>query len=509
MAPATPSAPAPADGRGSPTSPRSGARRLLPPALGAMSALVPALVFSDFTVDDALISARYATHLARGLGYRFNAQGAVTDGVTPLGFPYLLAPFAGPGPAAALAAAKVLGIATWTLAAALLAVAVDRVPGSRLRWSALLLLPCCAPLAAWSAAGMETGLVLALAALAVSLRSLGRARTGAAVGGLAAALRPELAPWALVLAAAPDPAMSTPSSEAIAASPGLGRAFFVRLALAAAPPLAVALLRAAIFGRPVPLSVLAKPSTFDLGAKYALACFLLTGPVALLAPLALRRADGFTRTLGLSIAAHFFAVAAAGGDWMPLSRLVVPVLPASALCAARLAAIADPRATAARLILALAGQIFQIVRVGPDAVHVGHDRRALIEELRAPLAGARVVASLDIGWVGAATEATILDLAGLTDPAIAVLPGGHTSKSIPPGLLDARGADTLVLLLKDGEPLVEPWSESFFARIVELRVAAIPHIADDFTVIAQSRAPHLGYVVLRRKKLSCAGGECP
>ena len=69
---------------------------------GALAALVPAALLRGFTVDDALITARYAAHLARGLGYRFNAAGAVTDGVTPLGFPYLLAPFARGGPLAAI-----------------------------------------------------------------------------------------------------------------------------------------------------------------------------------------------------------------------------------------------------------------------------------------------------------------------------------------------------------------------------------------------------------------------
>ncbi len=476
----------------------SPARRLaLVAALGALTALLPALVFRAFTVDDALISARYAAHLAAGHGYRFNVGGPSTDGVTPLGFPYLLAPFAAGGPLAALAAAKVLGVTAWTFASALLAVAVDRTPGRALRFSALLLVAASAPLAAWSIAGMETGLVIALAASAVSLRRLHCPHLGAAAAGLAAALRPELIPWALLIAAAPDPA--TLASSSTRGPIVLDRRFFARLALGALPPLAVMLTRAVIFGHPVPLAVLAKPSFAALGAKYALACFLLTGPVALLAPFAFRRLDAFGRVLLLSIPVHFIAVALAGGDWMPLSRLVAPVLPASALCVAQLIAVADARATAARLVLALAGQVFQIVRVGPSAIHVGDDRRALIDELRAPLAEARVVAALDIGWLGAATDATIVDLAGLTDPAIAVLPGGHTSKPIPVGLLDARKVDTLVLLLKEGEPLVEPWTDAFFARIVELRLASIPHIGEELQVVAQSRTPHLRYVVLRRR----------
>ena len=332
---------------------------------------------------------------------------------------------------------------------------------------------------------METGLALALGALAVALPELGAVRAGALCAGLTAALRPEALPFALVLAAAP--------------SPRRARTTYLRLALAALPFVVVVAVRLLVFGRAVPLAVLAKPSDAAHGGVYALACFLVTGPLALLAPLAWARLAGWGRGLVLAVLVHFGAVALAGGDWMPLSRLVVPALPAVVLAFARLAAVAHGISTAVRLALALGlGVYFQLVKVGPSAARVGAARRAVVEELRAPLAGARVVAALDIGWLGAATDATLVDLAGLTDPVIAALPGGHTSKAIPRGLLDARGVDALVLLLKDGEPLVAPWSDAFYARIVELRVASIPGIADAFAPVAESHVPHLAYVVLRR-----------
>jgi hypothetical protein len=460
-------------------------------ALGAVLALVPALALRGFTVDDALISARYAANVAHGAGYRFNAHGASTDGVTPLGWPYLLAPFAGPGPLAALLAAKILGVIAWMIAAGVLAVAIDRVAGKRARYAALVMLAASAPLAAWSVAGMETGLVIALAALAAGLGRLGHARASAAFAGISAAMRPEMIPWAAVVSIAPPP-----RGSAAASRPPWDRAF--RGALALGPPVAVALIRLAVFGRAAPLSLLAKPSDEMLGARYALACFLLTGPLALIAPLAWRRLDGFARVLLLSIGVHFAAIAVAGGDWMPLSRLVAPVLPAVVLVAAEIAAVADLRLTLARFALALAGEIFQMVKVGPTAAHVGDDRLHLIEELRGPLAGARVIAALDIGWLGAATDVTIVDLAGLTDPAIAVLPGGHTSKAIPASLLDARGVDALVLQVKEGEARREPWTTSDFARTVELRVARIPGMDEAFRVDAESTVPHLRYLVLRR-----------
>ena len=474
--------------------------------LGMALALVPALALYGFTVDDALISARYAAHVARGLGYRFNVGGEITDGVTPLGFPYLLAPFAKEGPLAALAAAKLLGLVAWVASAGFLALAVARVsapaeagepfsitrarPPRRLRFAALLLLPASAPLAAWSVAGMETGLVLALAALAVALPELGAPRAGACLAGLAAALRPEMLPFALGLAAAP------PANDD---APLVSRKTAVRLALAAFPFALVVAARLSIFGRPVPLSVYAKPSDVVLGARYAAACFLLTGPVALVAPWALARASRRGRALAAAVLVHLLAVAAAGGDWMPLSRLVAPALPAVVVAFAHLAVVARARATALRLALALAGELFQLIKIGPVAAKVGADRLAVIRELAPALAESKVVAALDIGWLGAATGATIVDLAGLTDPSIAVLPGGHTSKAIGRGLLDARGVDTMVLLLAEGSTLDDPWVESTFARAVEYRLAFLPGMAEAFTPLAEGSTRHLHYVVLRKK----------
>ncbi|AUX22869.1 uncharacterized protein SOCEGT47_033850 [Sorangium cellulosum] len=493
------------------------ARALLVSLAGALSALLPALALSGFTVDDALITARYAHHLALGLGYRFNAAGPVTDGVTPLGWAFALAPFAAEGPLAALAAARVIGVISWTLAAGALALAVDRVSGRPVRFAALALLPASAPLGAWSAAGMETGVVLALGALSVALPALGRPLAGAGCAGLAAALRPELLPFALVVAlsaqaapraaprgegAAPAPRSSSPPSSSPPSSSPPARPGWVgalaALALAGLPFVAVALVRLSLFGRPAPLAALAKAPDAALGARYALACFLLTGPLSLVAPRAWRALPAWPRGLLAAVAAHLLAVVAAGGDWMPLSRLVVPALPAVVLAAAHVASQAGARATALRIALALAGQLFVMVRVGPTAARVGPERLRVVEELRGPLAGAQVVAALDIGWLGAATGATIVDLAGVTDPAIAALPGGHTTKRIPGGLLDARGVDALVLLLAEGEALATPWTASRFARGVELRVARAPGAGEAFAPVAVSGVPHLRYVVLRR-----------
>lgn len=481
-----------------PSARRSSSRRVAFFALGVTLALVPLFSLWGFTVDDALIPARYARHVARGVGYRFNADGPVTDGVTPLGWVYLLAPFAAGGALRALTAAKVLGAVVWTSGAGALAVAVDEASDRPARWAALALVPASAPLAAWSVAGLETGVVAGACAWATVLSSAGRSRCAAALCALVAAWRPETAPLALVLALLPELGAR---SEAGPATVLLSRPALVRGASVAAAVASVALIRVLAFGRPAPLSVYAKAPDPTLGARYALACFLLTGPIALLAPVVWARLDLFARGLVAAVGVHFVSIAVAGGDWMPLSRLAVPALPLTILAAAHVASRASLPASALRLALALAGELFAMVRVGPSAARVGSDRAHVRDELASLLAPARVVASLDIGWVGAVTEATVVDLGGVTDPGVAALPGGHTTRQIPASLLDARGVDTLVLLLGRDAPLPERWYEASFDRGVERRVAILAR--DEFDLAGASTGA-LRYLVLRRARTETA-----
>src|SRR5512140_3826188 len=76
-------------------------------------AAVGVVLFWGFTVDDALVTARVAWRPANGQGYRFNASGRVVDAVTPLGWVYVLVPFAKGSPTAALTAARWLGAILW------------------------------------------------------------------------------------------------------------------------------------------------------------------------------------------------------------------------------------------------------------------------------------------------------------------------------------------------------------------------------------------------------------
>ncbi len=424
---------------------------------GAIVALGPALAMWGFTVDDALISLRYAHHLAAGQGYRFDAQGPSTDGVTPLPWAPLCALLArGPDLVVALERTKALGVVVWTVAGAALGVALAW--RGRERWVeavlALVVLALAFPIGAWAASGMETGLATALATLAAV--SFARPRRAALLAGLAATLRPELVVWAVIFA----------GGAAVAVETRRAREMAITTALAGAPFVLCAAVRVACFGRAAPLALMAKPSDLQHGLTYAVAATVVVlTPVLVLAPFALRRASVLARTLVLAAAVHVVVVVAVGGDWMPYARLMVPIAPSLALAYVEIGDVARRWASIARAVAALAVGLV-VLRAAPAGRRVHDARKELVERARPELRSAEVVAALDVGWVGAATDARIVDLAGLTDPAIAVLPGGHTSKKVDTSMLLDRHVDTVVVY---GEP-----------RIVERRLLASPLFAERF-----------------------------
>ena len=440
-------------------------------ALGAVAvAGALAVVFRGFTVDDALVTARVAAHLANGDGYHFNTSGPPVDAVTPLGWANLLAAFGAGTPLEMLARARTLGLVAWLVAAGL--VGALGPARSRGRIALLALVAGSVTLAAWSSAGMETGVVTLFTTLALL-----EVAPAALAAGLAAAWRPELLPWAVTLAAGASVAAGTTARERM-------RGLAVRLPLAVVPALGVALGRKAWFGAFAPLSVVAKAPELAHGVYYAADALLGTGvALFLLAPRALAASDPRTRALTLAVFAHFVAVAAAGGDWMALYRLVVPVLPTAILAAARLVPHMTVPWLAGRALLFAIRPLFIAVAVAWPARSVLANRLELIERARPALRDGRSVACLDVGWVGAATSATLLDLAGITDPVVARLPGGHTSKRVSNGLFENRAVDTVVLLLAPGAAPAARWQDSSFARAVEERVASLPAL-EDFRIAA-------------------------
>lgn len=423
-------------------------------------------------MDDALITARVAAHLRSGAGYRFNAGGPVVDAVTPLGFAHLLAPFASGGPLGALAAAKWAGALLVFIAAFSLGRRIWRRTSAAYGSALLLSLAVTAPVAAWAVSGMETGLVTALA-----IAALGQGWGADVAAAVAAALRPELAPWCVVLRLGLRVQSGLPLSRALAAP-----------ALVLGAVVAVAGMRALLFGRAAPLSVFAKPSDLAHGVSYAAHAFVQTGlPLLCVAPWSLKRGAPVARVIALSGLAHFAALALAGGDWMSLYRLAVPVLPSFVLGAAELWRVAPPWASWLRVAIAGGMSVTLALALGPSARGVGPDRARLIEAARVPLAGARVVATLDVGWVGAVAAFTVVDLAGVTDESIATLPGGHTSKRIDDGLLRGRDVDALVVL--------DPPRE----REVERRLLLLPS-AERFERAAQLPFAGGSYSVLLRRE---------
>jgi hypothetical protein len=458
---------------------------------GLAVALVPALWMWGFTVDDALISVRYARHLVSGLGWRFDAGGPPTDGVTPLPWPVVLAPLAHASAEAVLLRAKVLGLLVWAITGAALGDATGREAGSPVwaRAGALGLLALSVPVAAHAVSGMETALATSLATFAV-LRGR-RPLVASVLAGLAASLRPELAPWAFTLA------------TGVAFVQGK-RAGALGLGLVALLPFAVcAVVRSGVWGHAAPLAVQAKPSDLTHGLAYAgAAIVVVVTPVLALAPAALRRAP-LALAVVVAASAHVAAVILVGGDWMPYARLLVPVAPSLVWAAVLLSPHARPIATGLRLALALTLGVSLLVLVGTQGRHVGADRAALVAEAAPQLVGLRRIASLDVGWVSAATEADVLDLAGVTDPQVAALPGGHTSKRIDATFLLDMHPDALLLLLPQGLPdgELDAWSRATYPRVVEHRLATDPVVQRHFAPAAwlPLGAKGSGYVLLKSR----------
>jgi len=455
-------------------------RELLWSAVFAAAAACGAAFMWGFTVDDALISIRYAHHLASGAGYRWNADGPSTDGVTPLPWPFLIAALAR-GPAlATLARVKALDVVLAAASAALVGARAASA-GPAARFTALAALATCLPLAAWGASGMETPLAALLCTSCVFC--MNRPLAAASFAGLAAAVRPELLPWAATISCGAALARRDPPAGVMGAS-----------ALASAPFAACALVRRFAFGRFAPLAVLAKPSDLEHGVVYAAAALLACAlPVLVVAPRAARQLPRAQVAVLAAFAVHVLAIVAAGGDSMPYSRLFVPVLPSLLFVHLELVRVATGPAFWARTCaaLALAGYVASVAAAGGRSVM--RDRAALVARAKPLLRGDARIAAVDIGWISAAAEdAHVVDLAGLTDPEIAALPGGHTSKHVDGSMLLDRRVDAIVLY-------VDPLPDAF-RHAVGAHLARDPLVTSHFPrrALLPLGAAGAGYVVLER-----------
>ena len=449
----------------------------------ALAALGVVLAWG-FTVDDAWISARVASRVANGIGYRFNAHGPLADAVTPLGWAWVLAPFARHSVHGAIEAARILGSSAWVLAAAWFGFGLAANGKNPNRLSPLLAV---APVGAWACSGMETGVVLALATVAIAENF-----AGAVAAAVVAGWRPELIPFCLVLAMRPLAAKKLGNVRR-----------WLPLGLAVAAPVLVALIRQFVFGRPFPLAVLAKPSDIEHGVRYGLGALLFLGPTWLWAGGGWKGISTSDRIVAGAVVAHGLAIVAAGGDWMPLWRLAVPAIPAALWVSASLQERQRPALVWLRLCVASAVAVYVWVAVGLPARHVMLARLSLVEQGHRALAGSRLVASLDVGWVGAAFPGDVLDLAGVTDARVARLAGGHTTKKIPNSWFDSMQPDALVLLTAPGQIPREPWNTLQFARGIENRIRDMQYFegcrlsevlkllhTDQSYVVVRCPAPH-------------------
>ncbi|MFO0676341.1 MAG: hypothetical protein U0169_07395 [Polyangiaceae bacterium] len=309
--------------------------------------------------------------------------------------------------------------------------------------------------------GMETGFALGLAAWGAS--EFRRPNVAAIALGVAATFRPELVPWASALSvgyAFVDPRHGGRERERAGAS-------LVAACLALAPFACVVLLRIRMFGHAVPLAISAKPSDPAHGLVYVVGALVGSGAAFLLsAPVALPRLRGVPLVVALAAVVHATVIVAVGGDWMPYARLMAPIVPSLALGYVALAPHASRVSNVLRAGLAIAvGGAFLLGKAA-EGRNVARDRAELVRAARPHLAGMRRVVALDVGWVSAATEASIVDLAGLTDPHVANLPGGHTSKRVDVPWLLAGDPDAVLVY-------AEP-------RVVERRITEDPRFMERF-----------------------------
>lgn len=462
-------------------------------ALPAATLALGALTWR-YTVDDAFVIGRYARRIATGLGYTF-VDGPATDGVT--GPAYLL-----PGIAAsvmgldAVAAAKLVGLLCAALSVALVVLAARRrVVGSLAAPVAgawLLLAP---SFVVWSVAGLETGAAaLASTVLAIAVLHDPRPRVAAVAAAILVTLRPECVPLAGALVSY--------------LARRRGRDAWPAVVVPVLALLGLAAIRWAAFGSALPLSASAKPSDLGHGASYAVRV-VFYGTALSAIPLAIHAARGSRRmrVLGVALLVHLVAITIAGGDWMPGVRLFVPAQPLLAwmvgVGVADLTRLRPGRGTLTAaigllLVPPLALTAIETWRADDAGEAREGEGRALASHLDAH---AHRVALVDIGFLSYVTSIEPVDLAGITDPSIGRLPGGHVDKPVTGAMLVERGVDAIVLH-SSTEPTTDEDGHltSLGGHPLERRLAMDENVRSAFAVTrVLPYAEGYFYVVLERR----------
>lgn len=410
---------------------RSASRRpSAPAAIGCVVAAIVIVLWSrrwwGSLYDDSYIFFRYADHVVEGCGLRFNCGGPRVEG------------FSSPLYLALLSAARlvtrdleraslVIGTLSMIAAVALATLAVDLWARKNPRalsptlaaWSPLLTAAASASsahLVFHAVVGMDAALGAAVISGVLYCAIAGRyLRLACCVACLA---RPEAFVFVLAL-----PLVKEERSAR-------------RLWPIAAFVVGIVVLRLALFGAVTPNTYAAKAGWTaqhaSYGARYLLESFA-AHPAVLLAPLAIGVGSSRLRFFLVGAASWLLGVVPSGGDFYPLGRLVVPLVPALAAVGVLGAARLLRGNWAERLGIALACAAMCVdLRRGVRALPEVHGFelvlhwRALGEHFRARRPDA-LVAVAPSGALPYAFRGRTIDILGLNDPAIA-----RSGASVPP-----------------------------------------------------------------------------
>ncbi len=410
--------------------------------------------------DDAFIYFRYADNLLAGCGFAFNCGAAPVEGFTSGLYLALLTGLHGLGLPLVDAATALGQLGTWSAAllAAALAASLLRGADPRLAWAgAIATLVALGSDGVWllnAVTGLETALAAALCTVvALAMVRLRQCREsaggGSAPGGTARGLgwaiwlawlaRPEAAvfgPAALVWPLGRD----VPGGDRARSNRAVAARIFATLALLVGAVLAA---RWAIFGDWVANTARAKSggsaAHLALGWAY-LQEAAVDFPLLALAPLAalLARIRGLVGPFLAAAGVWALATLLTGGDHFAYSRMLAPLLPActaitvagAALGLQRLARRAPPLVAAAGLLVVFAGFGAQTAaRHAIPELHAFPNVTRWLQVgawLRDHRPGASI-ATVPIGAIGWVSGATLIDLVGLTEPAIA-----RHGRALPP-----------------------------------------------------------------------------
>jgi hypothetical protein len=428
--------------------------------------------FLDFRVDDAFIVLRYAWNLSHGLGMTFN-PGERVEGFT---CPALVVFEAGAMRlhVDALLAAKVLGVLSGVTIVGLAMLLTERLTRSRAVASAAGLVLALQPaLAVACVSGLETAPFTAsiLGALTLSLfqESVWSALGEGVLLALAFLLRPDGAIAAAIILGLQ---LWRVRKELLSL-----RRLAVTVVAGASVAVPLFLWKASYFGALVPNTALAKVPLHGNGRFLSGLSYLgeysevhIEIPAALsLAFLAWK--DRAFRPLGILGLAWTGYVVTTGGDWIPHSRFLVPIVPIGAIA---LAACASRFGTVALLIVvgvAALGMSVDWKRTAED-VRVATEssvrgREPLGRFLRRSAPPTSSVAILDVGAVAYESRLRVVDTGGLADRDIGRMmhegsgdyeghlffPSVADADRIAQHVVDAR-PEVIVLVLNDELPVL-------------------------------------------------------